>query len=356
MTEKTKKPNVMGGLLQWAPGGRWGHNYVVEAGVFLVVVTVLSVVVAVLILKSVILPQLVNLAREVGISWPNLQLMPLRIPAAWGRAVLLAIAVGVFTLSVLWMTRSEDKRTSDPKQIQQRFHDWAMSEGLDIQERSGDQFRVRWHKRSGEGSVEEMEELQRFSYLAAWGSKGDLRYAVEVVRLVFRSIHPGVPRQETVPLFQVRIPLPGPIGYCILASSGRGFSLLGPEWVQRLALMGDMVAMEGPMILHPEAPAEGQYPAEIDTFPLLTEDGSGVGFNVGFSGIEGREVKAWLSAKLRDVLFDLGTAVENRLELAVGPYSVRVIVPLEASPIAWNKAIALGLALHGRVQSKGASS
>jgi len=277
-----------------------------------------------------------------------------RIPAAWGGAALLAIAVGFFTLAVLRRSRSKDKRGSDPNQVPRRFHDWAVSEGLDIQERSGDQFRVRWRKRSGEGSVEEMEELQRFSYLVAWGSEGDLRYAIEIVRLEFRSFH-GVPRQEVVPLFQVRIPLPGPIGYCILASSGRGFSLLGPEWVQRSALMGDMIAMEGPVILHPEAPADGQYPAEIDTFPVLAEDGSGVGFNIGFSGVEEGEAKAWLSAELRDVLFDLGTAVENRLELVVGPYSVRVIVPL-ASPIAWNKAITLGLALQGRVQSKGASS
>lgn len=348
MTEKTKKPNVLGGLLQWAPGGRWGHEYHV-------VPTIVMLVVAVLILRSVILPLLVNLARQIGLSWPNLQLMPLRIPAAWGAAVLLAIAVGVFTLAVLRRTRSKDKRISEPKQVRQLFHDWAMSEGLDIQEKSGDQFRVRWRKRSGEGSVEEIEESQRFSYLVAWGHKDDVRYAVEIVRLVFRSIHPGVPRQEVVPLFQVRIPLPAPIGYCILASSGRGFSLLGPEWVQRSAFVGDVIAMEGPMILHPEAPAEGQYPAEIDTFPVLTEDGSGVGFNIGFSGVEEGEAKAWLSAELRDVLFDLGTAVENRLELAVGPYSVRVIVPL-ASPIAWNKAIALGLALHGRVQSEGASS
>jgi len=352
MAEKTKKPNVLGGLLQWAPGGRWGHEYHV-------VPIAILIVVAVLILRRVasrILPRLVNLARQAGLSWSNLQLMLSRIPAAWGVAALLAIAVGVFTLAVLQRTRSKAKRVSDPKQVLQRFHDWAASEGLDIQERSGDQFRVRWRKRSREGSVEEIEEWQRFSYLVARGSKGALRYAVEIVDLVFRSIHPGVPRQEVVPLFQVRIPLPTPIGYCILASSGRGFSLLGPEWVQRSALVGDVIAMEGPMILHPEAPAEGQYPAEIDTFPLLTEDGSGVGFKIGFSGVEEGEAKAWLTAELRDVLFDLATAVENRLELAVGPYSVRVIVSLEASLIAWNKAIALGLALYGRVQSEGARS
>lgn len=232
----------MGGLLQWAPEGRWGHEHHVVPPIVMLVVVVLSLR---------FLPPLVNRARQVGINWPNLQLMLSRIPAVWGVAVLLAIAVGVFTLAVLRRSRSKDKRVSDPNQVPRRFHDWAVSEGLDIQERSGDQFRVRWRKRSREGSVEEIEELQRFSYLVAWGSKGALRYAVEVVRLVFRSIHPGVLRQEVVPLFQVRIPLPGPIGYCILASSGRGFSLLGPEWVQRSALVGDVIAMEGPMILCP---------------------------------------------------------------------------------------------------------
>jgi len=341
VTEKIEKLSAMGWIWQWAPGGRWGHEPHV--------LPVIIVVAAVLILRRVIL-RLVNLVHEVGINWPNLQLMPPHIPAAWGVVVLLAIAVGAFTLAVLRRPRSKDKRASDSKQVLQRLRDWAVSEGLEVQEKSGDQVRVRWYKRSGNGSLVEVEELQRFSYLAACGHEGNLRYTIEIASLVFRSIHPGVPRREIVQLFQVRIPLPAPIGYCILASSGAGFSLLGPEWIQRSALVGDVLAMEGPMIFHPEAPAEGQYPAEIDTFLLLAEDSSGGGLYIGFSGIGEREAREWLSAELQDRLFDLGRAVENRLELAVGPYSIRVIVPLEASPATWNKAIALGVALYSRVQ------
>ena len=159
MTAKTKKPNVMSGLLQWAPGGRWNYN----PPEYPITWVCLMLVVAVVILQYIalrILPPLVNRARQVDLSWPNLQLMLSRIPAAWGGAALLAIAVGFFTLAVLRRSRSKDKRGSDPNQVPRRFHDWAVSEGLDIQERSGDQFRVRWRKRSREGSVEEMEELQ----------------------------------------------------------------------------------------------------------------------------------------------------------------------------------------------------
>jgi hypothetical protein len=270
-----------------------------------------------------------------------------------GWLALIAAGLVILIAAVVWLWRTV-KGTKQPTQekkhkaahLVERGRRWMDERGWEIEERQMDQLVIE----SREGDVLDEGNSRLFDcdypHLVAWAEKDGVKYAVETLDLVFRSIHPGVLRQERVPLLQVRVPMDGPVAHALFISFADGFALLGPEWLRRFALIGDIIAMDGPLIRHPDAQPDVAYPRKVVASAYADPAGLDLCYNVGRVGIEEDEAVAWLDDDVRRLLLDLGEASHYRIEAAAGPTSTRVILSLESGPAAWEKAIDLALHLH----------